>query len=197
LENEALRLQIIPQWGAKVHSLTHKATGAPLLLENPTHMPMNNGVRKPFASGGIEWNWGGGRGQIGHSVFSEEPAFVARVPNLEGDHVRVYEYDRFNGTLWQVDIHLPNDTSLAASRAAWFHVKVTNPNPNPLIDQLLPYMDSIPKIERSKVTISEPERRPCRCTRRLLRQSLHWEGELHASQPRQAIEAQLVALTGE
>ena len=102
LENEALALQIIPQWGAKVHSLTHKRTGSPLLLENPTHMPMNNGVRKPFASGGIEWNWGGGRGQIGHSVFSEEPAFVARVEDPDGDHVRVYEYDRFNGTLWQV-----------------------------------------------------------------------------------------------
>ena len=92
-------------------------------------MPFNNGVRKPFASGGIEWNWGGGRGQIGHSVFSEEPAFVARVSDVEGDHVRIYEYDRFNGTLWQVDILLPNSTS-PASRAAWFHVKVTNPNPH-------------------------------------------------------------------
>jgi galactose mutarotase-like enzyme len=51
LENAALRMDFLPQWGAKVHALTHKRTGAPLLLENPIHMPMNNAVRKPFASG--------------------------------------------------------------------------------------------------------------------------------------------------
>lgn len=122
LENDVLKMQIIPQWGGKVHSLTHKATGAPLLLENPVHMPFNGAVRKPFSSGGIEWNWGGGRGQIGHSVFSEEPAFVARVPDSLGDHVRVYEFDRFNGTLWQVDVLLPS-----AMHTAFLHVKVTNP----------------------------------------------------------------------
>jgi len=79
LESAVLACEIVPQWGAKIHSLTHKSTGAPLLLENPTHMPFNGAVRKPFASGGIEWNWGGGRGQIGHSVFTEQPAFVVRV----------------------------------------------------------------------------------------------------------------------
>ena len=46
LENEALRLEVVPRWNAKVHSLTHKKSGAPLLLENPTHMPFNGGVRK-------------------------------------------------------------------------------------------------------------------------------------------------------
>eukprot|EP00040_Diaphanoeca_grandis_P036779 m.236262 g.236262 ORF g.236262 m.236262 type:complete len:794 (-) comp33683_c0_seq2:399-2780(-) len=127
LENADLSLLIAPQWGAKVQSLTHKATGAPLLLDNPTHMPFNGAVRKPFASGGIEWNWGGGRGQIGHSVFSEESAFVAKVEDPEGDHVRIYEYDRFNGTLWQVDLLLPNSSNTAASRGAWIHVKLVNP----------------------------------------------------------------------
>ena len=64
LENEKLKWEIIPQWGGKVHSLTHKSTGAPLLLENNVHMPSTLPFEKPFASGGIEWNWGGGRGQI-------------------------------------------------------------------------------------------------------------------------------------
>lgn len=132
LESPSLICDIAPLWGAKVHSLTHRKSGAPLLLENPTHMPFNNAVRKPFASGGIEWNWGGGRGQIGHSVFSEEPAFVARVPNPAGDHVRLYEYDRFNGTLWQVDLLLPNSSTTPAGRAAWIHVRLTNPSPDPM-----------------------------------------------------------------
>ena len=53
---------------------------------------------------------------------------MAKVEDGEGEHVRIYEYDRFNGTLWQVDLLLPNSTSAAASRAAWIHVKLTNPS---------------------------------------------------------------------
>lgn len=131
LASEHIRVQIIPQWGAKVHSITDLATGAPLVLENPTHNPFNGAVRKPFSSGGIEWNWGGGRGQIGHSVFSEQPAFVAHVRDPAGAHVRLYEYDRFNKTLWQVDVLLPNGTHHQRSRAAWIHVRVTNPLDHP------------------------------------------------------------------
>ena len=128
LENEKLKWEIIPQWGGKVHSLTHKSTGAPLLLENNVHMPFNGAVRKPFASGGIEWNWGGGRGQIGHSVFSEDAAFIAKVNDADGDHIRIYEYDRFNSTIWQVDLLLTNtSTTSPSSHAAWIHVKLINP----------------------------------------------------------------------
>lgn len=139
LENKQLKLEILPRWGGKVHSLTHKATGAPLLLENNVHMPFNGAVRKPFASGGIEWNWGGGRGQIGHSVFSEDAAFVAKIADSDGDHVRIYEYDRFNNTFWQVDLLLTNGSSSSSStsssssppsfssHAAWIHVKLMNP----------------------------------------------------------------------
>ena len=78
LTSPQVKLVIIPQWGAKVHSITDVDTGAPLVLENPVHNPFNGAVRKPFSSGGIEWNWGGGRGQIGHSVRSLAPAVVQR-----------------------------------------------------------------------------------------------------------------------
>jgi hypothetical protein len=59
-------------------------------------------------------------GIIGHSAFSETQVFTAQVETEEGPLVRVYEFDRYNGTLWQVDMILVNDTFLA-------HPRITNP----------------------------------------------------------------------
>ena len=75
-----------------------------------------------------------GRGQIGHSVFSEDAAFVAKVDDGDGEHIRIYEYDRFNGTIWQVDLLLTNRSSSASpsSHAAWIHVKLMNPTKDDL-----------------------------------------------------------------
>jgi hypothetical protein len=58
---------------------------------------------------------------IGHTVFTESPVHLAKVSTPQGDIVRVYEFDRFNGTVWQVDIFLLGHT-------LWVHPKITNPN---------------------------------------------------------------------
>jgi hypothetical protein len=75
-------------------------------------------VLKAWTSGGIEWNWS--PGIIGHSVFSESPAFVGVVNSARGPVVRVWEYDRLNSSVWQVDIFLPGNGAL------FVHPKVTN-----------------------------------------------------------------------
>ena len=119
LENELLRAAITPQWGGKVWSLYHKGHKRQLFFNNPAHQPANIGYLKAWAAGGAEWNWS--PGHVGHSTFSESPVWTAVLPSEMGPVVRVWEYDRLNGTVWQVDILIANETMYA-------HPKVTNPN---------------------------------------------------------------------
>jgi hypothetical protein len=61
-------------------------------------------------------------GIIGHSVFSETQTFLTEVETEMGPMARVYEYDRYNSTVWQVDMMIVNGTFLA-------HPRITNPTP--------------------------------------------------------------------
>lgn len=118
VENEVLRVAITPQWGGKIWSAFHKKFDRQLFFNNPAHQPGNIGYRKAWSSGGCEWNWGPGK--IGHSVFTESPVWTAKMETELGPLVRVWEYDRLNGTTWQVDVLLVGDALFA-------HPKVTNP----------------------------------------------------------------------
>ena len=50
----------------------------------------------------------------------ENPVYVAKLKTDRGDALRIWEHDRWNGTVWQVDLHL-RDASL------WAHVRIINP----------------------------------------------------------------------
>jgi hypothetical protein len=116
-EDEHLRLSITPQWGARIWSVYDKARGRDWTFSNPAHQPANIAVLKAWSSGGIEWNWS--PGIIGHSVFSESPAWVGVLNTPRGPVVRAWEYDRLNASVWQVDIFLSDG-------ALFVHPKVTN-----------------------------------------------------------------------
>lgn len=56
-------------------------------------------------------------------MFTEDPVYVAKIPTTEyGDIVRLWEFDRFNNTLWSVDIVL-------VGNVLFTHVTITNPTP--------------------------------------------------------------------
>ena len=119
LENDQIRVSITPQYDGKVWGIYDKQRKKELLYNNKAHQPANIGALKAWAAGGAEWNWS--PGIIGHSAFSESQVFMAKV-SLPGSVpvVRVYEFDRYNGTVWQVDMMLVNDTFFA-------HPRITNP----------------------------------------------------------------------
>ena len=119
VETDELRAAITPQWGGKVWSLFNKKYKRHMVFNNPAHQPANIGYRKAWSSGGAEWNWG--PGYIGHSVFTESEVFSATIPSERGDIVRVWDFDRLNNTVWQVDI-------LVEGEVMWAHPKITNPN---------------------------------------------------------------------
>ncbi len=64
-------------------------------------------------------------GIIGHSAFTESPVWTAVLDSELGPVLRVYEYDRYNGTVWQVDMLLLKD-------AFYAHPTITNPNSHDL-----------------------------------------------------------------
>ena len=77
-----LRLQIVPQWGARIWTVYDKIRNKDWVFSNPAHQPANIAVRKAWTSGGIEWNWS--PGIIGHSAFSESATWVGVVNTARG-----------------------------------------------------------------------------------------------------------------
>jgi len=119
METDDLKVTITPQYAGKVWGIYDKRRNEDLLFANRAHQPANIGALKSWASGGSEWNWS--PGIIGHSAFSETQTFLARVDTTRGPMLRVYEFDRYNGTVWQVDMIIANGSFIA-------HPKITNPN---------------------------------------------------------------------
>jgi len=118
LEDENLRVYITPQYDGKVWGIYDKKRSKDLLYHNRAHQPANIGALKAWSAGGAEWNWS--PGIIGHSAFSETQVFMGRLDTELGPMLRVYEFDRYNGTTWQVDMLLYDGAFLA-------HPRITNP----------------------------------------------------------------------
>ena len=122
-EDERLRLNIMPQWNARIWRVYDKALQRDWVFANPAHQPANVAVLKAWTSGGIEWNWSPGK--IGHSAFSESPAWVGVLHTPRGPVVRAWEYDRQNASVWSVDIFLEGG-------ALFVHPRVVNTRSAPI-----------------------------------------------------------------
>ena len=120
LESSDLAVTIVPQFGGKVWSMRDKVADREFFFSNPAHQPANIGARGAWTAGGLEFNWS--PGFLGHSAFTEERVWAARLKTERGDVVRVYDFDRYNGTVFQVDLLLDANSTL------WTHATVTNPN---------------------------------------------------------------------
>ncbi|MGV9264205.1 DUF5107 domain-containing protein [Kitasatospora sp. NPDC003701] len=119
LENATLRATFLLGAGGRLWSLIHKPTGRELLFRNPVFQPANLALRNAWLAGGVEWNIG----TIGHAPTTCEPLHAARVVRPDGTPVlRMWEYERIRGTVFQIDAYLPDD-----SQVLLVHVRITNP----------------------------------------------------------------------
>ncbi|MFI3202617.1 MAG: DUF5107 domain-containing protein, partial [Eubacteriales bacterium] len=120
LENDVVKVLILPHQGGRVWSMYHKVKGKEILFCNPVLQPGNLAVRNAWVSGGIEWNLG----QFGHSTLTMDRVYVAICEDETGrEFVRLYEYERLKGLFLQVDLHLmEGDDQLYA------HVTIRNPH---------------------------------------------------------------------
>lgn len=120
LENDALRVQVLPGLGGRVASIEDKRTKRELLFRNPVIRTGNLALRNAWFSGGIEWNGGG---VPGHTASTMSPIFAHRVDAAEGPILRLHDFDRVTETAWQVDLFLPDDEA-----RLYVHGRIVNPN---------------------------------------------------------------------
>ena len=106
LENQHLRAEFLTELGGRLWSLVDKHRGKNLLYTNDVIQFRNLAVCNAWFSGGVEWNIG----IIGHSPFTVKPLYVAEL-EYEGHPVlRMYEYERIRGVVYQMDFWLEEDS---------------------------------------------------------------------------------------
>lgn len=119
LENEQIKATFVPEVGGKLWSLYQKSAGRELLQRNPVFQPANLALRDAWTSGGVEWN----AGQLGHHYLTCSPLFAAEVAGDGYPVLRMYEWDRVKGFVYQLDFHLP-----PGSPMLYVRVRIVNPH---------------------------------------------------------------------
>ncbi|MFB7707747.1 DUF5107 domain-containing protein [Streptomyces sp. NPDC056105] len=123
IENDRLRVTVLPALGGRIHSMFHKPTGRELLYRNPVFQPADFALNGAWFSGGIEWNIGA----TGHTTLSCAPLHAARVTAPDGgDMLRLWEWERLRDLPFQVDLWLP-----AGSDFLHVGVRIRNPHERP------------------------------------------------------------------
>lgn len=118
LENEWLRAEFLPGFGGRLWRLFDKKGGRELVYTNDCLRPSNLAVRNAWFSGGVEWNCG----VIGHTPFTMEDIFAARLEKEGRPVLRMYNYERISGVVYQMDFWLEQNAP-----ALNCHMTVTNP----------------------------------------------------------------------
>jgi len=124
LENEILRVTVLPGVGGKVASIHHKPLARELIYRNPVFQPGNLALRNAWTSGGIEWN----TAQLGHHYLACSPVHCARVAGPGGSPaLRLYAWERVKRFPYHIDLHLPPGSPFLFAR-----VRIINPHPHEL-----------------------------------------------------------------
>jgi tetratricopeptide (TPR) repeat protein len=124
LENDRLRATFLLGWGGRLWSLVDRSSGRELLYRPGTLQLANLALRDAWFAGGVEWNLG----LTGHTPLTCAPLHAARVElsRAGGEPgtplLRLYEYERMRGLVYQVDAWLPD-----GSPHLLVHVTVSNP----------------------------------------------------------------------
>ncbi|MEX2512135.1 MAG: DUF5107 domain-containing protein [Cyclobacteriaceae bacterium] len=122
LENEYLKVTIMPEIGGRVWGAVEKSTGFDFIYENEVVKFRNIAMRGPWTSGGIEFNFG----IIGHAPATASPVDFITYENEDGSLTCVVgTMDLPSRTQWRVKINLPKDKAYFETEGIWY-------NPEPL-----------------------------------------------------------------
>ena len=138
LENERLRAMFLLELGGRLWSLRHKASGRELLYQPKVLHFANVALRSAWFAGGVEWNIS----VRGHAAFTCSPLWAARaVADDSSPVLRLYEFDRFRGFLFQIDFLLPPGSSVLLARP-----RIVNP-----------HAETVPAYWWSNIAVAEAE----------------------------------------
>lgn len=118
LENDYLKVEILPEVGGKVWGITEKKTNYDIIYKNNTLKFRNIAIRGPWSSGGIEFNFG----FFGHTPYASTPVNYRLETTAEGDAVCwLGASDLPSGSDWRVRIVLPADKAYVKMEYNWMN----------------------------------------------------------------------------
>jgi len=116
LENDYIRLMVLPEIGGKIWGAWEKSTGKPFIYYNQVVKFRDVAMRGPWTSGGIEANYG----IIGHTPNCATPMDY-QIRNNEDGSVSCFigTLDLLTQTYWTIEINLPKDKAYFTTRSFW------------------------------------------------------------------------------
>ena len=118
LENEKIKVTILPEIGGKIWGAEDKATGEAFIYYNHAVKFRNIAMRGPWCSGGIEFNFG----IIGHAPSTATPVDYLCRTNADGSASYFCgNTELICRTTWQVEVNLPADADHFLTRTTWFN----------------------------------------------------------------------------
>ncbi len=122
LENDFIRVLVLPEVGGKVFGAIEKSTGEEFVYLNDVLKFRQIAMRGPWTSGGSEFNFG----LVGHTPATATPTDYLLRENPDGSvSCFVGTLDLPSRTRWSVEIRLPAEQALFELRSLWL-------NPSPL-----------------------------------------------------------------
>jgi tetratricopeptide (TPR) repeat protein len=118
LENDYIKITILPEIGGKIWSATEKSTGKDFVYNNHVIKFRDIAMRGPWTSGGIEANYG----IIGHTPATANPVDYTIIKRDDGSvSVVIGVLDLLTNTSWRMDINLPKDKAYITTSSFWFN----------------------------------------------------------------------------
>ncbi len=118
LENDFLKIIILPEVGGKIWSAIEKSTGKSFVYDNQVVKFRDIAMRGPWTSGGIEANYG----IIGHTPACATPVDYTTIKKDDGSISCVIGVlDLLTRTSWRLDINLPKDKAYITTTSFWFN----------------------------------------------------------------------------
>ena len=116
LENDYIRLMVLPEIGGKIWAAWEKSTGKPFIYYNQVVKFRDVAMRGPWTSGGIEANYG----IIGHTPNCATPMdYLTRKNNDGSVSCFIGTLDLLTQTYWTIEINLPKDKAYFTTRSFW------------------------------------------------------------------------------
>ena len=137
LENEYIKLTILPEIGGRIWSAVEKKTGKAFLYENHVVKFRDIALRGPWLSGGLEANYG----IFGHTPGTASPVDYLTRTNPDGSvSCFISLLDLLTRSTWVMEINLPADKAYFSTRSFWH-------NANPMEVPYYHWMNAAVKTE--------------------------------------------------
>ena len=118
LENDRIKVTILPEIGGKIWGATDKKTGRDFIYFNHVVKFRNVARRGPWCSGGIEFNFG----IYGHTPSTATPVSYCCARSPHGVvSCFVSDTDLICRTTWQVEVSLADGDNFFSTRTTWFN----------------------------------------------------------------------------